>query len=299
VMVLEGFDAAGRPQLRPVRTPITLRHLLTHTAGFSYENWNPLILRYLQETGLPPASGGRLAGLAAPLIADPGTRWEYGISLDWVGRLVEIASGERFDAYLQHHIFDPLSMTDTAYVLCADQEPRLAKVHRRLTDGTLQAFARERLHDPEFFPGGGGLHSTAHDYIRFLRMLLGGGRLGDAVLLRPETVALMGRNHTGALEVGTLHSANPDMSNDLELLPGIAKGWGLSFLINTEDAPTGRSAGSMSWAGMGNCYYWLDPNRGIAGVMLTQILPFADPIVLELFATFEAAVYAGNPCASA
>lgn len=297
-MVLEGFDAAGGAKLRPARGRITLRHLLTHTSGFSYENWNPLLLRYVNATGLPSAGAGRLAGLAAPLIADPGTRWEYGIGLDWVGRLVEIASGERFDAYLENHIFLPLGMTDTSYLLREDQEVRLAKVHRRAADGTLQAFERERLRDPEFFPGGGGLHSTAPDYIRFLRTLLQGGRLGDAVLLHPETVALMGQNHTGVLEVGTLHSANPEMSNDLQPFPGIGKGWGLSFLINTEDAPTGRSAGSMAWAGMGNCYYWLDPKRGVAGVMLTQILPFADPVVLRLFEAFEAAVYAGIRCAS-
>jgi CubicO group peptidase (beta-lactamase class C family) len=298
-MVLEGFDAAGRPKLRPARGRITLRHLLTHTSGFSYENWNPLLLRYVSATGLPSASGGRLAGLAAPLIADPGTRWEYGIGLDWVGRLVEIASGERFDAYLQKHIFSPVGMTDTSYLLRGDQEVRLAKVHRRAADGTLHPFERERLHDPEFFPGGGGLHGTAADYVRFLRMLLQGGRLDDAVLLRPETVALMGLNQTGALEVGTLRSANSEMSNHFYPSPGIAKGWGLSFLINTEDAPTGRSAGSMGWAGMGNCYYWLDPKRGVAGVMLTQILPFADPLVLRLFEAFEAAVYVGIECASA
>jgi CubicO group peptidase (beta-lactamase class C family) len=130
-------------------------------------------------------------------------------------------------------------------------------------------------------------------------MLLQGGRLGDAVLLRPETVALMRQNHTGTLEVGTLRSAVPEMTNDLFLLPGIAKGWGLSFLVNTEAAPSGRSAGSMAWAGMGTCYYWVDPKRGVCGVMLTQILPFADPTVLRLFEAFETAVYAGGQCASA
>ncbi len=255
----------------------------------------PHCARYVKLTGLPTATG-KLASLAAPLLADPGTRWDYSISMDWVGRLVEIASGERFDAYLQNRIFSPLGMTDTSYLLREDQEARLAKVHQRAGDGTLQAFERERARNPEYFSGGGGLYSTAHDYVLFLRMLLQGGRLGDAVLLRPETVALMGQNHTGALEVGTLRSAVPEMTNDLFLMPGIGKGWGLSFLINTEATPTGRSAGSMAWAGMGNCYYWLDPNRDVCGVMLTQILPFADPTVLRLFEEFETAIYESGQC---
>ena len=297
-MVLEGFDTAGKPMLRTARGRITLRKLLTHTAGFSYENWNPLLRRYFAVTGLP-AGGGKLASLTAPLIADPGTRWEYSIGLDWVGRLMEIAGGDRFDRYLQKNILGPLGMTDTTYQLREDQEARLATVHQRAPDGTLTAFERERVRDPEFFSGGGGLYSTAHDYIRFLRMLLQGGRLGDAVLLQPETVALMGQNHTGALEVGTLLSANPAMTNDLQIFPGVGKGWGLSFLVNTETAPTGRSAGSLAWAGMGNCYYWLDPKRGLCGVMMTQILPFADPVVLQLFEEFETAVYSAEQCVSA
>ncbi len=185
--------------------------------------------RWRQGATAARSTTGKLASLAAPLLADPGTRWEYSISMDWVGRLVEIASGERFDAYLQNHIFSRLGMTGTSYLLREDQEAQLAKVHQRAADGTLTVIARERVRNPEYFSGGGGLFGTAHDYILFLRMLLQGGRLGDTVLLQPETVALMAQNHTGALEVGTLRSAVPEMTNDLFLMPGIGKGWGLEL----------------------------------------------------------------------
>ena len=291
-MVLEGFDAQDRPILRPARRTMTLRHLLTHTAGFAYESWNPTLRRHSEQTGLPPPGSGRLAGLDAPLLAEPGERWQYGIALDWVGRIVEAVSRQSFDAYLEAHIFAPLGMRDTGYRLRPSQRERLAVLHRRDPDGTLRAIGRELPDYPDFYPGGGGLHSTGRDYLVFLRMLLQGGSLGDAVILRPETVALMAQNHVGALPgVGVLRTANPEMSHDLDVFPGLPTQWGLSFLINAADAPTGRSAGSLAWAGMANSYYWVDRTRGLTGVLLAQILPFADPAVLRLFAAFETAIY--------
>ena len=280
--VLDGFDADGHPILRPARRAITVRHLLTHTAGFSYDTWHPALRRYVAVTGLPSPGSGRLAALDAPLIAEPGEGWAYSIAIDWIGRIVEAVSGQTLDAYMEAHIFAPLGMRDTGYRLQPGQAERLAVMHRRDPDGTLRAAARNVVENPEFFAGGGGLHSTGRDYLRFLQMLLLGGRLGDAVVLQPATVALMGQNHTGALpSVGILRTSNPEMSHDLDAFPGIATHWGLSFLINAADTPTGRSAGSLTWAGLGNTYFWVDPARGVAGVLLTQILPFADPTVLE------------------
>jgi methyl acetate hydrolase len=289
--VLEGFDADGQPRLRPARRPITLRHLLTHTAGFSYNNWNPDIGRYMEVTGLPATGSGLRAALEAPLIFDPGERWEYGINTDWVGQAIEAASGQQLDVYFREHIFGPLGMADTAFVLEPGQRARLATVHQRQPDGGLAPIAFALPDEPEFFGGGGGLHATARDYLTFARMLLHGGRLGDARLLRPETVAQMAENHIGDLTVGMLRSAIPERSNDAELFPGMTKKWGLGFLINTEHAPSGRRAGSLTWAGLGNTYFWIDPTRKVTGVILTQILPFVDDEAMQLYATFERTLY--------
>ncbi len=290
--VLDGFDAEGRPVLRAPRGQVTLRNLLTHTAGFVYDTWNENLHRYAQITGLPAARTGRLAALAAPLGFDPGTRWEYGINIDVAGRMVEVASGMDLEAYMQRHILGPLGMADTSFIQRPAASDRLATVHARQADGTLKPLDMPaQSEEREFFPGGGGMFSTAPDYMRFLRALMNGGELDGARILRPETVALIGQNHIGALDVQPMRSQVPHLSNHVELFPGMAKKWGLSFLINTRDGPAGRGAGSLAWAGLNNTYYWLDPALKVAGVLMTQVLPFADPIVLSALDAFETAVY--------
>lgn len=292
--VLEGFDTAGCPRLRPAQGAITLRNLLTHTSGFGYDIWNADLLRYHRDTGTPTPRTGKLAGLSAPLTYDPGTRWRYGIGIDWAGRMVEAVAGQDLERVFRDRLFAPLGMRDTSFLVHPDMRPRLATVHARTPAG-LQPLDLEPNPPREFFPGGGGLHSTARDYIRFLQMLLGGGALDGARLLRPETVALMLRNHIGELDVERMVSAVPASSNDVDLFPGTRPKWGLSFVINTEPVPGGRSAGSVAWAGLNNTYYWLDPTRHVAGAIFTQILPFADPDVLRLLHEFERAVYRALP----
>ncbi|MGE4046655.1 MAG: serine hydrolase domain-containing protein [Acetobacteraceae bacterium] len=290
--VLEGFDDSGKPRLRPARGTITLRKLLTHTSGFVYDTWNGDLNRYAQLTGLPACRTGKLASLSAPLGFDPGERWEYGIGIDVAGRMVEVASGKDLETYLHDHLFQPLGMRDTGFVLRPEWVSRVATVHARQADGSLQPFdAPPPAEKPEFFPGGGGLYSTARDYLTFLRALMNGGELNGARVLRPETVALMGQNHMSDLNVLPMTSFNPRMSNHVELFPGMAKKWGLSFLVNTQDCPGRRSAGSLAWAGINNTYYWLDPTKRVAGVLMTQILPFADSTVLDLLDRFETEVY--------
>lgn len=290
--VLEGFAADGTPRLRPARGVITLRQLLTHTAGFGYDIWHADLLRYHQETGLPAPRTGRLAGLNAPLTFDPGTRWQYGINIDWVGRMVEAASGEDLESYFRTRILTPLGMDDTGFIAHPHMLGRLAAIHVRAPDGLTPVDPQPAPNAPrEFFGGGGGLFSTAHDYLTFLRMLLAGGEFNGARILRAETVGTMFRNHLGSLLVEPMRSAVPAFSNDVELFPGTPKTWGLSFLINTEPGPAGRSAGSLAWAGLYNSYYWLDPVRQVTGVIFTQILPFGDPTVLELLDSFERALY--------
>ena len=291
VAVLDGFDADGRPRTRAPRRPITLRHLLTHTAGFSYEIWSEPIQRCQAALGLPGIITCENAALRTPLLFDPGERWEYGINLDWVGKMVEAVSGQKLGTYLSENVRGPLGMRDTAFRITPAMRRRLAKIHQRGEDGKLSPTDIELPQEPEFEMGGGGLHGTAPDYLRFVRMILNRGRAGDAQVLRPETVDLMSRNAMGDARVTLLRTAAPALSNDAEFFPGMAKSWGLSFMINNEAAPTGRSAGSLAWAGLANTYYWIDPVRGVGGVYATQVLPFADRKAVSLFFEFEKAIY--------
>ena len=291
--VLEGFDANGEPKLRPARNPITLRHLMTHTAGFCYDLWNGDMVQYMAKTGTPGIISCQNAALKTPLTSDPGTRWEYGINIDFVGKAVEAASGKRLDTYLRDSLFAPLGMTDTGFKIGDAQRQRLVGMHARGPDGSLAAIPFELEQDPEFHMGGGGLYSTAGDYIKFTQMILNKGRGNGNQVLRPETVAMMGQNHIGDLNMTKMTSALPDFTNDVDLYPDMAKKWGLSFLINTAKTPEGRSPGSLAWAGLANTYYWIDPVRDVTGVILMQVLPFGDGKCLEAFAGFESGVYAG------
>jgi CubicO group peptidase (beta-lactamase class C family) len=291
--VLEGFDANGEPKLRPARNPITLRHLLTHTAGFCYDLWNGDMVQYMAKTGTPGIISCQNAALKTPLASDPGTRWEYGINIDFVGKAVEAASGKRLDAYLRDSLFAPLGMTETGFKIADAQRQRLVGMHARGPDGSLAAIPFELEQNPEFHMGGGGLYSTAGDYIKFTQMILNKGRGNGNQVLRPETVTMMGQNHIGDLNMTKMSSALPDFSNDVDLYPDMAKKWGLSFLINTAKTPEGRSPGSLAWAGLANTYYWIDPVRDVTGVILMQVLPFGDGKCLEAFAGFESGVYAG------
>jgi methyl acetate hydrolase len=291
--VLEGFDADGEPKLRPARNPITLRHLMTHTAGFAYNMWNGDMVQYLDKTGTPPVTTCQNAALKTPIMTDPGTRWEYGTNIDFVGKAVEAVSGLRLDAYLRDHLFQPLGMTDTGFKIGTAQRERLVAMHSRGEDGSLAPIPFELEQEPEFHMGGGGLYGTAGDYIRFTQMILNKGRADGHQLLRPETVAMMGQNHIGELNVPKFASAVAFASNDVDLYPGMDKKWGLSFLINTAKTPEGRSPGSLAWAGLANTYFWIDPARDVTGVILMQVLPFVDGKCLEAFAGFESGVYAG------
>lgn len=289
--VLEGFDSAGKPRLRPARRPITLRHLLTHTAGFGYEMLSSELIRYIRRTGTPSISTGALASLRLPLLFDPGDRWEYGINTDWVGRVVEALSGTPLDVYFREHIFTPLGMADTDFALSPEQILRLTHIHQRQTDGSLQPIEIDMPPRPEFWAGGGGLYSTASDYLSFLRMVLGDGRLGAARLLRPQTVTAMAANQTGDLGAGVMRTAMPERTNDFSLFAHMRCHWGLGWMITPQPGPNGRSAGSLTWGGIFNSYYWIDLHRCIAGVILTQILPFADPGTLALYGAFERDLY--------
>lgn len=291
--VLEGFDAKGEPKLRPAKTPITLRQLMTHTAGFCYDLWNADMGKYMEKTGTPGIISCLNAALKTPLANEPGTRWEYGINIDFVGKAVEAASGKKLDAYLRDNMFAPLGMSDTGFKISDNMRKRLVGMHARGEDGTLAAIPFELEQNPEFHMGGGGLYSTAADYLKFCQMILNKGKGNGNQLLKAETVAAMGQNQMGDINVVKMTTAAPPYTNDVDLYPDQVKKWGLSFLINTAKTPEGRSAGSLAWAGLANTYYWIDPSRDVCGVILTQLLPFADKHSLEAFAGFEKGIYAG------
>ncbi len=289
--VMEGRDANGEPRLRAPKSPITLRNLLTHSAGFTYDIWNLEMARYCREHNLPRAGSGKDIALRIPLLFDPGERWEYGINIDWAGKLVEAASGQRLGEYLRENLFAPLGMDSTGFYLTPEMTARLAMVHQRGADGGFTVNAAPVAQEYEFEPGGGGLYSSPEDYLRFMRMILNAGQGNGNRVLRPETVALMSKNSMGDLRVRMLPTQNPALSLDAEFFPGTPKSWGLSFMINEADAPTGRSAGSLAWAGLANTYFWIDPKRKFAGLLMTQVLPFVDTRALQLFTNFETRVY--------
>ena len=222
-----------------------------------------------------------------PLMFEPGSRWAYGGSLDRVGRMVEIAGGQSLDRYFSDHITGPLGMNDTGFSLTEEQRARQASLHVRDANGKLVPQPLEKPNVPKVPSGGGGIYSTAPDYLTLLQALLNGGSLRETSILRPETVALMSENQIGNLEAGILKTTNPALSNDVDLFPGVQLRWGLGHMINIDPVPGGRKAGSLTWAGLFNTYYWIDPTMRIAGVIMMQILPFADRQALKAYRQFE------------
>lgn len=285
--VLTGFDAAGQPQLRPAARPLTLRHLLTHTSGFGYFFIHPAVLQYFAATGMPKP--GSLASIQMPLMFDPGERWEYSVSTDWVGLAVEAVTGERLGTTMARDVFAPLGMTQTGF---HDTLPAgAARVHSRLSGGGFKV-EPSFLGGGEFDAGGGGLVSTAPDYARFVQMMLRGGELDGNRLLRAETVAEMARNQVAPLRAGAMGSAMPALAQPYDTFPDQNTGWGLGFLINPEQGPHGRSPGSLAWAGIFNSYYWIDPAAGLGGVFMSQLAPFGDAGALACFGALERMAYA-------
>ena len=259
--VLEGFDANGEPMLRPARNPITLRHLMTHTAGFCYNMWNGDMVQYLEKTGLPAITTCKNDALKLPLMTDPGTRWEYGINIDYVGKAVEAVSGKRLDAYLRDHLFSPLGMTDTAFKIGDAQRKRLVAMHGRGPDGSLAPIPFELEQDPEFHMGGGGLYGTAGDYIKFTQMILNKGKRqrqpgAEARDGRADGPEPHRRTHHDQDDLGGRRSP-PTMSTSI---PDMVKKWGLALPDQRPpQTAEGRSPGSLAWAGLANTYYWIDP----------------------------------------
>ncbi len=290
VQVLEGLDAAGKPKLRPPKGTVTLRNLLTHSAGFSYEFWNPDAAKELEGRGTGNVLSGTPETFDRPLLRDPDTAWDYAPGIDFAGRMVEEASGQKLGDFMRANLFEPLGMKSVTFRLGPKHREKLAGLHARTPDGTIVPYPLEIGQESPIEMGGHALYGTLPDYLRFTRMILGGGALDGSRVLEARTVATMSQNQMGDLNVTDLPESQP-YSNAVKWWSGVNCKWGLSFLINMKATPQGRSAGSLMWAGLANSYYWIDPVKKVTGALSTQILPFYDGPVIQLWESLETAVY--------
>ncbi len=293
LQVIDGFDDSGQPRLRAPKSDVTTRQLMLHTAGFGYDFFNEDYKRLAEEHGQPSVVTGSRASIETPLLFDPGEKWEYGTNIDWVGQVVEGIRGKRLGEVMSERVFAPLGMTDIAFTRTDNMKSRTATIHARGEDGSLTPMDDFALpDDPEVHMGGHGLYGSVPEYMKFIRMWLNDGAGPNGRVLKPETVDWAVK---GALvppqKVTMLPGVIPSLSNDAEFFPGLAKDWSYTFMVNSEEAPTGRPAGAIGWAGLANCFYWIDRANGVGGYWATQILPFADPESFTGYMDFETAVY--------
>jgi methyl acetate hydrolase len=288
--VLEGFDG-DTPKLRKPASRATVKQLVTHTAGLSYWFWNADIMKYEQVTGLPNVVPGDMAAFKAPLVADPGTRFEYGINTDWLGRVVEVVAGTTLDVVIKENITGPLGMDDTMFDLADDRKGNKTPVHVKGEDGTWGSAGNVLPDDPQWWAAGHGLHSTPRDYIRFERALLRGGELDGTRILRQDTVdAAFSDQLDGAPFPTEIATVDPPITDTLRLGPGWT--WGYGLLLNTQDVPGRRKAWTGAWAGLFNTHFFIDRTSGICASIYTNSLPFITPEAWKLYEDFESALYA-------
>jgi len=291
LQVIEGFDDDGAPRLRAPKREVTTRMLLLHTAGFGYDFFNETYKRLAEEHDQPSVITATKKALMTPLLFDPGERWEYGSNMDWCGQVVEGITGKRLGEVFRTRIFEPLGIADTTFELNDTLRARLAGMHARGADDSLTPMDFELTDTPEVHMGGHGLYGTVGDYMRFIRMWLNDGEGENGRVLAPETVRMAEQDQLGGMKINMLPGVIPSLSNDAEFFPGLPKSWAFSFMVNDEQAPTGRPAGALGWAGLANLFYWIDRQNGHGGFWATQILPFGDPVSFGGYLDFEKAWY--------
>jgi methyl acetate hydrolase len=291
LQVLEGFDG-DTPILRPPASKATVKQLITHTSGVSYWFWNADIVHWEAVTGTPNVLAGEKVIFTAPLVADPGTTFEYGINTDWLGQVVEAVAGKTLDAVIAENITGPLGMSETAFLMSPQQRAKSVPIHLKGEDGAWVATDIDIRQDPEYWAGGHGLHSTPRDYLKFQRMLLGNGTSPDGVkILEKGTVDAAFSNQIGELDFpAEIPTADPASTMDFNAGPGFK--WGYGLLLNTEDVPGRRRAWSGAWAGLANTHFWVDRTTGVTGAIYAQFLPFVTPEAMQMYQDFERALYA-------
>lgn len=292
IPVLEGFTNDGKPITRRASVDITIKHLLLHTAGFGYDFFNYDLLKYGKVADVPSVVTATMASLRSVLLFDPGSRWEYGTSIDWLGKVIEAVLGEPLGDILRERVLVPLGMFDTHFKLSKSMSDKRASVHQRV-DGKMVAMPDFILpQSPEQHMGGHFLYGPASDYVKFIRMILNDGLCPNGRVLEKSTVDIMTTNQLLGLAVQRLPGAIPSLSGDAEFFPGVSKSWGYTWMINDEAAPTGRPAGAVGWAGLANTYYWIDRKNGVGGFWGSQILPFVDSSSTGGYLDFETNIYA-------
>lgn len=291
LQVLDHIDGS-EPVLRAPKLQATVRQLMTHTAGCGYHFLNHKLFAYCNEHDFPNPLQGIRQSLSAPLVHDPGTVWEYGVSTDWLGMVVEAVSGQTLAEYLTEHVYRPLGMKDSTFDPTDEQRARLLPIRFRAPDGSLAATDLDLPAEPEWDAAGHGSYGTIADYGRFVRAWLNGGELDGERILKEETVDLALRDHLdGAPLPKEMEPTIPELTKPVQLLD-VPQGWGLGFHLYLIDLPGMRSAGSADWSGLFNSFFWIDRKAGIGAVIATQLLPFFDDKVVETILGFEAAVYA-------
>lgn len=285
LQVLDGFDGTT-PRLRPPASQARVEQLITHTAGLGYWFFSDDLVRFLDTR---PSESGVIT--EEPLLCDPGTAFTYGLNTDWLSRVLESASGQTLDVVVKESVTGPLGMDRTSYSVSDENRSDQVPVHLRREDGSWTASEIVMQMEPEYFSGGHGLNSTPLDYLRFQRALLGDGEVEGTRILQPSTVANAFTNQIGDLGFpASIPSADHSVSCDVDLGPGFT--WGHGLLLNHEDIPGRRRAGSGSWAGLLNTQFWVDRKAGVTGGLYTQFLPYSTPESVKVFSDIERAVYA-------
>lgn len=294
LQVVESVGPAG-PSLRAPRTTATLRHLLTHTNGLAYITASEKMAAVAAAGPyVPDVRSGTMQSFDFPMIFDPGTDWAYSVGVDWVGRMIAKVDGRTVERFFREEVLDPLGMHHTAFEP-EDVDGDLSVVLQRDEFGGLTQTEFRSAERPAFYGMGQALYGTAPDYMRFLRMVLNGGELEGTRILSPSTFELMTTNQIGDLRVSPVPATVPAISDEVNFFPGVEKTWTAAFMRVESDVPEKRRAGSLSWAGVLNSHYWVDPASNVAAVFMTQLLPFCEPRFMSSFGEFESAVYREFP----
>lgn len=292
IQVLGGFDADGQPILRGPRTDVTINMVMLHTAGFGYEFFSHEDKRYRNAKQTPSILTSTFDSIKSVLLFEPGERWNYGVNMDWVGKVVEALRGKRLGEVMAERLFAPLGMSDIGFTLTPSMMERRATIHSRAGDGKITPLPDLMLPSPpDMDMGGHGLYASIGEYMKFIRMILNDGAGTNGRVLRPETVAQMCQNGLGSLKSGGWTSSDASLANDGEFFPGLQKSWAYTFQVNEDPAPTGRPAGQLMWAGLSNLFYWIDRKNGIGGFWASQVFPFQDVASYLGFLEFESVVY--------
>jgi CubicO group peptidase (beta-lactamase class C family) len=278
-------EATGTIDTRPSTKRITVRHLLTHTSGIGYSWSNPELAAAQRITKATSDS-------ELPLVHEPGARWTYGASTRVVGDIVQRVTGQRIDAFLQARLFAPLGMRETAFDVEPSKHARVVTVHQR-TSGRL-AEVPNSASLATVVRGDGGLYSTAADYAKFIQLVLNRGMAGGTRLVKASTIDLMLTPQMGALKVGQQPAA--DAARSRPFPTGVGEDtWGFGFQIAapTVAVANARRPGSVTWAGINNTHFFIDPATGLGVMVLMQVLPFYDAGALRVFHGFEERLYGG------